>query len=237
MPVPLWLRKRPVSEDFLIHINLSYSIMLLALTAGQPSIAETIAVLPGVGGFQNSNYGSNVTLGWGFTLVNAVTVTDLGYFDGNGGLTDAHPVGIWNSIGNLVAEATVPSGATADLVSGFRFVSIDPVVLGPDAYTIGGYANATSPDQFRFEVSSVTTTVAGLSFGPVNLFTQGNALTQPTTPAEAFSQDGYFGPDFMVNSPTTTVPEPDGFRMLLLVVAIMMGRRFRQDESGLQYRR
>jgi len=210
--------------------------MVLALAAGQPSIADTIAVLPGVGGFENSNYGSNVTLGWGFTLVNAVIVTDLGYFDGNEGLTDGHPVGIWNSIGNLVAEATVPSGATTDLVSGFRFVPIDPVVLGPDAYTIGGYANATSPDQFRFEVSSVTT-VAGLSFGPANLFTKANSLTLPTTPAEAFSQDGYFGPDFIVSSPTATVPEPDSIGMLLLGLAILMGRRFRRAESSLQLRR
>ncbi len=96
-----------------MRINFSRSIVLLALTAGQPSIAATLAVLPGSGGFQNSNYGSNITLGWGFTLVNAVTVTDLGYFDGNAGLTDAHPVGIWNSIGTLIANATVPSGAAA----------------------------------------------------------------------------------------------------------------------------
>jgi hypothetical protein len=206
--------------------NLSYSIMLLALTAGQPLIASTIAVLPGSGGFQNSNYGSNVTLGWGFSLFDAVTVTDLGYFDGNAGLTDAHPVGIWNSIGNLITQATVPSGTAANLVSGFRFVPIAPVVLIAGAYSIGGYANVTSPDQFRFEVSSVTT-IAGLSFGRANLFTQGNSLTRPTTPADAFSLDGYFGPDFLVSSPTI-VPEPGNIGMSLLGLAIVMGCRFRR---------
>lgn len=217
-----------------MRMNLSYSIMLLALTAGQPSIASTIAVLPGSGGFQNSNYGSNVTVGWGFSLTDTVTVTDLGYFDGNAGLTDAHPIGIWNSIGNLITSATVPSGAAANLLSGFRFVPIAPVVLVPGAYSIGGYANDTSPDQFRFEVSSVTT-VAGLSFGPANLFTRANSLTRPTTPADAFSQDGYFGPDFLVSSPII-VPEPGGIGMSLLGLAIVMGCRFRRAASGLKFR-
>jgi hypothetical protein len=219
-----------------MRINVSHSIVLLALTVGQPSIAATVAVLPGVGGFQNSNYGSNITLGWGFTLLNAVTVTDLGYFDGNAGLTDPHPVGIWNSIGALLAQATVPSGTAATLVSGFRFVPIVPVVLGPGAYSIGGYANSTSPDEFRFEISSVTT-IAGLSFVPANLFTKADSLTRPTSQPEVLSQDGYFGPDFMVGSATTTpAPEPAAIGMGLLGLAIILGR-FRRVESVLKFRK
>ena len=206
-----------------MRINFRYSIMLLALAVGQPSIAATVAVLPDIGGFQNSNYGSNITLGWGFTLVNAVTVTDLGYFDGNEGLTDPHPVGIWNSLGSLLAEATVPSGAVSALVSGFRFVPIVPVILGPGAYSIGGYANSTSPDEFRFEVPSVTT-VAGLSFGPANLFTKADSLTRPTSQPDVFTQDGYFGPNFLVGSPATTVPEPSTSGVWLLGLAIVMNR-------------
>jgi hypothetical protein len=197
-----------------LRINLSCSITLLALAASLPSFAGSVAIVPGSGGFQSSDYGSNVTLGWGFTLADPVTVTGLGYFDGNGGLTDVHPVGIWNSIGALLAEATVPSGATADLLSGFRFVSIAPVILGAGAYSIGGYANDTSPDEFRFEVSSVTT-VAGLSFGPANLYTKSDSLTQPITKADAFSQDGYFGPNFEMSS-ATAVPEPAGMGVSLI---------------------
>jgi hypothetical protein len=211
-----------------MRINLSYSIIFVTLAAAQPSIADTIAVLPGNGGFQSSDYGDNVTLGWGFTLVNTVTVTGLGYFDGNAGLTDAHPVGIWNTMGILLAEATVPSGSTADLISGFRFVSIAPVILGAGAYSIGGYANDTSPDEFRFEVSSVTT-VAGLSFGPTNFYTKADSLTQPTTKADAFSQDGYFGPNFEVGSPAT-VPEPHSIGVSLIgLLAIMIGFRSRRE--------
>src|SRR6266851_1027675 len=85
----------------LMRVSLSFASMLLALTVGQPSTAATIAVLPGVGGFQNANYGANGTIGWGFTLASPLTVTDLGYFDGDSGLVDPHPVGIWDSNGNL----------------------------------------------------------------------------------------------------------------------------------------
>lgn len=214
-----------------MRINVPCSLLLLALTTVQPSLASIIAVLPGSGGFQNSNYGSNITLGWGFTLTDALTITDLGYFDGNTGLTDSHPVGIWNSLGNLIAEATVPGGTAGALVNGFRFVSITPVVLNPGAYSIGGYANMTSPDEFRFEVSSVAT-VAGLSFGPANLYTQADSLTRPTTKADAFSQDGFFGPDFLVSGPVTVVPEPAGAGISLLGLAIIVG--FRRLGPGVQ---
>ena len=216
-----------------MRITVPYSLLLFALTTVQPSFASNIAVLPGSGGFQNSNYGSNITLGWGFTLTEAVTITDLGYFDGDTGLTDPHPVGIWNSIGNLLAEATVPAGTTAALVSGFRFVPITPVALNPGAYSIGGYANSTSPDEFRFEVSSVST-VAGLSFGLANLYTQADSLAQPTTKADAFSQDGYFGPDFLVSGPVAGVPEPGtiGVSLVGLAVVIGFGVRRRCSRAG-----
>jgi hypothetical protein len=49
-----------------------------------------------------------------------------------------------NSAGNPVAAATVLSGAVAPLVSGFRCVPINPVILGAGTFTIGGYANGTS---------------------------------------------------------------------------------------------
>src|SRR5258707_2309265 len=147
-----------------MRVSLSFASMLLALTVSQTSTAATIAVEPGSGGIQSADYGvANITIGWGFTLTSPLTVTDLGYFDGDSGLADPHPVGIWDSNGNLVAMATVPSGAAATLMNGFRFVPITPVVLGIGAFRIGGYANGTSPDAFRFEVQSITT-VPALSF-------------------------------------------------------------------------
>src|SRR5260370_38918496 len=121
-------------------------MLLRAPTAVPPSMAATLAGQAGRGGFQNSNYGSNITLGWGFSLVNAVTVTGLGYFDGNGGFTGVHPVGIWNSIGILLSAATVPSGATAGLLRGLRLRLVPPAILGRCAASGGAFSNPTSPD-------------------------------------------------------------------------------------------
>jgi len=210
-------------------VNLSSVITLFALTVGQPLTAESIAVQPGGGGIQNANYAANVTLGWGFSLATPLTVTDLGFFDGNSGLVDPHPVGIWDSAGTLVAEATVPSGIAATLVSGFRFVPISPVSLSAGAFTIGAYANGTSPDPFRFEVPSFTP-VAGLSFGPVDLFTRGDSLTRPTTAADVFTQGGYFGPNFLVSAPTE-IPEPGTIGITLMGLAIVTGRVLRRADA------
>jgi hypothetical protein len=208
-----------------MRVKLLLSFLVLALTLGQISLAATLAVELGAGGLQNANYGGNVTLGWGFTLNSGVIVTDLGYFDAAGGLIDPHPVGIWDSVGNVVAQATVPSGNAGTLVSGFRFVAITPVGLSPGAYSIGGYANGTSPDEFRFEVPSITT-ITGLSFGPTDLFTRADSLSRPTTKAEVFTLNGFFGPDFMVSTTTTQIPEPGGPGLLLLGLAIVMARVF-----------
>lgn len=213
-------------KNILTRSHISYSILLLALTTGQSLIAGSIAVLPGISGLQDSNYPSNVTLGWGFSLVSPVTVTDLGYYDGNDGLTDPHPVGIWDDTGSLVAQGTVPAGTAGDLGSGFQFVPIAPVVLDAGQYTIGGYANGTSPDVFLFEIQSLTT-IPELTFGLANLYTEGDTLTLPTTTAEAFSLNGYFGPNFEVGT-AVVVPAPDpGTGTMVLLGLIAAGSCFR----------
>jgi hypothetical protein len=202
-------------------VRLSVAIILVGLTADRSSIASSIAVDPGSGGFENASYGANVTIGWGFTLTTSLTVTDLGYFDGGDpGLVDLHPVAIWDTAGNLLASATVPSGTGGTLVSGFRFIPIVPVVLGPGTFSIGGYANMTSPDPLQYLVPSITT-IGGLSFGTANLFSRADTLTRPTTQAEALTPFGYFGPDFLAGT-LTQIPEPGAIGTTLLGLAFVM---------------
>ena len=209
-----------------MRAHVSFATLLLTLAAGQSSTAATIALELGSGGFQSADYGlTSVTLGWGFSLTTPLTVTELGYFDGNSGLVDPHPVGIWDSVGNLLATATVPSGGVGDLVNGFRFVPITPVTLGAGFFTIGGFANATSPDPFRFQVQTFTP-VAGLSFGPPVLFTRADSLARPTMRADVFT-NGYFGANFLVGTPATTTPEPAalGITLLGLVMVVACSQR------------
>jgi hypothetical protein len=44
-----------------MHLNCRYSIMLLVLAVARPPIAASVAVLPDIGGFQNSNYGGAIS--------------------------------------------------------------------------------------------------------------------------------------------------------------------------------
>jgi PEP-CTERM motif len=146
-------------------------------------------------------------------------VTDLGFFDASGsaGLSNSHPVGIWNSGGVLLGSATVPAGTTGTLLDGFRFVSVTPFTLGAGDYTIGAYGSQTSSDQFEWGLSG-SSSVAGLSMGNAVISGYGpTALTLPTT-VEAVVDQAYFGPDFMVASPAA-VPEPPTANIL----AIMLG--------------
>lgn len=215
-----------------MRVCLWFTIVLLGLTASQPSTAASIAVEPGSGGFESADYGiANITLGWGFDLTAPLTVIDLGYYDGgDAGLIDPHPVGVWDSAGDLLATATVPSGTAATLMSGFRFVPIAPLLLSPGAFTIGAYANATSADPFRWQVPSVTP-VAALSFGTANLFTHGDTLALPTTPADVFGPSGYFGPNFLVSTPTA-IPEPGGIGTTLPGLGVMIGILFYKAKAG-----
>jgi hypothetical protein len=198
----------------------SLAIVLLTLVASQPSSAGAIAV-DLVGGSSRNGSPINVTIGWGFSLGLPLTVTALGYFAADSGLLDPHPVGIWNSVGSLLAAGTVPSGSVGSLVGGFRFVPVTPVILGPGAYTIGGFDTGASADPFLFQVQSITA-IAGLSFGPGTLFINSDSLTRPTTPVPEFNQNGFFGPNFLVGTPTA-VPEPGAWGITFLGSVVILG--------------
>lgn len=72
-------------------------------------------------------------------------VNYLGYYDeGGDGLANSHLVTLWdNSTGNVIASATVPSGTTAPLVNGYRWVELSaPITLSYGSYyAIGAQAD------------------------------------------------------------------------------------------------
>ena len=94
------------------------------------------------------------TFGYSLTLGGSdASVTQLGVWDqGNDGLAEAHSVGLWTSTGTLLASAIVPSGTSASLYNGFRYMNIAPLNLSAGTtYVLGVYDDALNTDEITFQ--------------------------------------------------------------------------------------
>jgi protein with PEP-CTERM/exosortase system signal len=157
----------------------------------------------------------NTTKGWAFTISSPVRVTQLGLWDqGNNGLNASHVVSIWTSTGTLMAQTTIPSGAGATLIDGFRYVSITSVILPAGSYTIGGFYGRLD-DRFGINPSAITTaselTYNGSRSRSGFGFPQGNFFG---------NVNSYFGPNFQF---TTAVPAPDSGSTVSLLGFTLLG--------------
>ena len=105
-----------------------------ASTLGLDVTSNTVVALPGE--YDNA--------GWQFQVNAPVTVDGLGFFDVNAnGLGQSHQVGLWDSNGALLAQATISSAsapiASASAAGDWLFESIGPIVLQPGIYVTSAY--------------------------------------------------------------------------------------------------
>ena len=147
------------------------------------------------------------TFGWRFSVGDTpISVTHLGFFDaGLDGLADSHQVGIWDSAGTLMTQATVPSGTEGTLVSAYRFTLAAPATLEANTtYYIGGLTPSASdvnivfgsPQTYASEITYQTATYS--------------QLTGFSSPDTAYGgSHGVFGPNLQF----TPVPEPHHYAM------------------------
>ncbi len=148
------------------------------------------------------------TYGWKFTVGDTpLSVSRLGFFDaGLDGLTDAHQIGIWDTGGNLITQATVPSGTGGSLVGAYRFELASPATLSANTtYHIGAHSPAPNDTAIMFEAPQTYAseiTYLGASYAPVSGF------APPSTSYGA--SHGVFGP----NLEFTPVPEPEHYALL-----------------------
>jgi hypothetical protein len=149
------------------------------------------------------------TVGWDFTVNNtAISVSQLGYFDPLGnGLFDSHPVGLWDSSGTLVAQATVPSGTAATLAHSYRFVTLDsPVTLNANQSYFIGALNPTASDTLIQQTTAIIASEITYNTPRYALSTE---LAWPQSSFSAVSQ-GLFGPNMVF----TPVPEPQEYALM-----------------------
>jgi hypothetical protein len=163
--------------------------------------------------FTDVNTGSTLanppfTLGWEFSTNNAIRVNALGFFDDSqDGLAKSHEVGLWDSLGNLLAETTVVTGDP--LVNQWRYSDVTPVTLAAGADYFVGALFTSGADNVVFTGSGAgVTTTANISYVQAT-FAGGGSLSDPTN---ADGTPGFFGPNISAN----TVPESSTWAMMTL---------------------
>jgi hypothetical protein len=153
-------------------------------------------------------------LGFEFTVNSVLSVTHLGVYDHDAdGLLARAEVGIWDSLGTLLASVFVPSGTSGLLVGTFRYEEISPLELTPgNTYIVGSYIDdlassfntgqggsgfydsAINPIQDRFSnFNSMFSFPDSSNFHPAGAWTGGNflyegrAVPEPASLASAIS--------------------------------------------------
>jgi hypothetical protein len=205
-------------------------IIVVLMTVGMArSQADNIA-LSFTGGTQSQLH--NLTIGWSFSITSPLLVTQFGLWDGPGpgtggtagdGFGVSHDVTLWTSAGLSLATATVPSGTTATLTNGFRYVPLSVATLIPaGTYVISSYYAQASFDTSISNAATLTTDpavtyIAGKS-ALNNVFPSGDLIG-------AGGIKSYFGPNFQF---AAAVPETSSTWLLLLLgVVVIIGSRYR----------
>ncbi len=208
-----------------MRLTLAFSLILTL--GGFSAFADTAAwefTTPGTA-FTNDSW----TFGIDFTVGSSnVTVDALGYYDDSGnGFNDNHQVGMYDSLGNLLASTTVTSASTLD--GHFRYASITPIVLlAGDTYRMVGVSQS---DLYTWDNP-------GFAADPLityngDTYDHGTTLFDPTGQFHNDVSDGFFGPDFLISGTQSPVPEPSTVPLLAVAlgIALMVLRRKKQPQT------
>lgn len=163
------------------------------------------------------------TLGWEFSVNQAITITHLGLFDlGQDGLAESHAIGIWNVTGgNPLFQATIPAGNATSLDGKFRYVQIPDTILQPGNYVIGAQYFGVSADSRVSEATGITTDPSITYLG--GRYEIGSNLPFPNTPS---GSGHYFGPNFQV------VPEPSSIALFSIGGLVLATGLIRKQKTG-----
>lgn len=151
------------------------------------------------------------TLGWAFTVSEAITLDALGTWDQDAdGLNQSQNVSLWTSDGILLASALVDNGSTAVASVGgsgqWLFTDIVEIMLGVGDYVIGADRAGGSADVFQIG-NTVFATDSRVTWNE-SRFSDANSFGFPLHTTQG---DQYFGPNFAIAVP---VPEPTTLSLL-----------------------
>lgn len=202
---------------------------IICLAAAAPLHAATSAYSVGAGGW-SANSGTWGAVGFEFTVTTSISITHLGVHDwyGNGLLTTAQ-VGIWSTVGNLVASTTVPAGSGASLAETDSLGGKDylqaltvPITLSPGTYVIANYQQGGAGTEVLGFGGTIT-------WAPEISYVKGWAISGTTFKdprssggfSNTANMPSYIGPQMKYN----VVPEPASAALLGLAGLALVRRR------------
>jgi len=172
--------------------------------------ADTVAfTAPGSGLTTVGANSGSVNLGIEFTADSTFMVDALGFYDGSF-VTGSETVGLYNSVGTLLASATVALGGSP--ISGYLFQSIAPVTLtSGSVYTVEAFVATNG-----WTYGSLGTASPNVTFDSGE-YAYATSMQFPTNASGLV----YYGPNFEIVG-ASGAPEPGSFG-LLLSVAVLTG--------------
>jgi len=207
-------------------------LLIFLFAAGVASGQNTLLLDAGTG---NIRTGDGFSLGTTFTVGSTNEfVLALGVWDGangmNGsvgdGLQSSIPVGLFDSAGTLLASITIPSGTTATLLNGFRYVPIAPIdLLAGDTYTLAAYYSSSALDVLHDQGGSPSTSSDFNSY--LGSFTGSNTVGSLSFPTGHTNGTAYVGPNFEYSN----VPEPTTSLLMLSGLSVLAARALRYRRS------
>ena len=227
----IWSALPPNVKDMAMQVSLLSAVILAgAMACGTSAQAATVGVdFTGGTVFDVSPLFNNV--GWSFQVMSPVAVDGLGIFDeGEAGLNSVHQVGLWNSNGTLLRQATVSNAsavqASSSALGRWLFEDINLITLEAGNYSIGAFYGygATDPN-----LDYVIGFATGLTTAPNTLYisslaSEGGALAEPEEYGELIPS--IFGPNFRVAAGPVELPEPASLALIgLALAAVAVARR------------
>lgn len=186
------------------------ALLALGLLGGMPTAQAGLVLDLNTGGAPTPCGGCGAvtgqTFGWGFTVLNSITVDGLGVWDaGSDGIGASLPTGLWTSGGTLLASATLSDAdtpvASASSDGRWLFETIAPITLSPGNYLIGAVFFSILPPAQVGAPFVTSPDISGIS-GKVNPGGTDSGFQAPT--------DNFGGPIFgpTLRQVTAAVPEP-----------------------------
>ncbi|MDD9934139.1 MAG: DUF4082 domain-containing protein [Myxococcales bacterium] len=137
------------------------------------------------------------TAGYDFSVTQPRVVTRLGHWDRDlDGIEEERPIALWDEAGNELAMTTFLPGTDAELIDGFRYLDIEPILLMPgQSYTVGilyttnsgAIARASTADPSNFVQAD------GVAIGTPRLASFDSTLQKPL--GASSGEPGFFGPN------------------------------------------